>query len=159
MIYFIFSRLIYCIPSSTFHYTSSTFRSITNHLEAGNVEVLLSWMLLYMKALVNCCGDIEINLGPKQSFLTFCHWNWNGIVVHDSIKISLLQGDITDRTFDIICLSGTFFNSSLDTEGDRLKIEGYNLIRSDDLSCLNKEAYVSSIRNIFLSLEEKISVL
>ena len=91
--------------------------------------------------------------------MTFCHWNWNGIVVHDSIKISLLQGDITDRTFDIICLSGTFFNSSLDTEGDRLKIEGYNLIRSDDLSCLNKEAYVSSIRNIFLSLEEKISVL
>ena len=66
--------------------------------------------LLYMKALLNCCGDTEINLGPKKSSLTFCHWNhpshWNlnGIAVHDVIKMSLLRGYITDRNFDTICL-------------------------------------------------------
>ena len=66
--------------------------------------------LLYMKALSNCCGDKEINLGPKKSSLTFCHWNhpshWNlnGIAVHDVIKMSLLRGYITDRNFDTICL-------------------------------------------------------
>ena len=83
-----------------------------------------------MKALLNCCGDIEIIPGPKQSSLTFCHWNLNGIAAHDFIKISLLHGYITDCNFDIICLSETFLNSSLDRDDDRLKIEDYNLIRS-----------------------------
>ena len=92
LIYFIFSRLIRCISFSTFHYIYSTFRSITNHLEAGNVEMLY---LLY-------CGCIEIIPGPKQSSLTFCHWNMNGIAAHDFTKISLLQGYITDRYFDIM---------------------------------------------------------
>ena len=69
-----------------------------------------------MKALLNCCGDIKINPGPKQSPLTFCHWNLNDIAAHDFIKISLLQGYITDRNFDIICLSETFLNFSLDRE-------------------------------------------
>ena len=68
LIYFIFSKLIHCISFSTFHYISSTFRSITNHLEAGNVEMPY---LLYMKTLLICCGDIEINANPKQSSLTF----------------------------------------------------------------------------------------
>ena len=135
LIYFIFSRLTYCISSSIFHYISSTFRSITNHLEAGNVEMLY---LLCTKSLSNCCGNIEINPGPKQSSLTFCHWNLNGIAAHDFIKISLLQGYTTDRNFDIIWFSETFLNSSLYREDDRLKIEGYNLIRSDNPGGLKK---------------------
>ena len=112
-----------------------------------------------MKSLLICCGDIEINPGPKQSSLTFCHWNLNDIAAHDFIKILLLQGYITDHNFDIICLPETFLNSFLDREDDRLKIESYNLIRSDNPSGLKKEAYLSIIRNIFLSLEETISVL
>ena len=112
-----------------------------------------------MKGLLICCGDIEINPGRKQSSLTFCHWNLNGIGVYDFIKISSLQRYITDHTFNIICLSETSLNSSRDREDDRLKIEGYNLIRPDNPSGLKKEAYVSIIRNIFLSLEETISVL
>ena len=83
LIYFIFSRLIYCISSSTLHYISSTLRSITNHLEAVNVEMLY---LLYMKALLNSCDGIEISPGPKQSSLTFGHWNLNGIALMTSQK-------------------------------------------------------------------------
>ena len=75
--------------------------------------------------MLNFCGDIEINPGPKCSSLTFCHWNLNGVA-----EVSLLQGYITECNFDI-CLSETFPNSSLDSEDDRLKIEGYNLRRSD----------------------------
>ena len=55
-----------------------------------------------MKVLLICCGDIEINPGPKQSLLTFCHGNLNGTAAHDFIKISLLQRYITDRNFDIL---------------------------------------------------------
>ena len=81
--------------------------------------------------LLYCCGDIEINPGPQKSSLTFCHLNLNGIAAHDFGKISLIQGYITDRNIGIICLPETFLNSSLNKKDDRLKIEGYNLIRSD----------------------------
>ena len=60
----------------------------------------------------------------------------DGIPPHGFTKISLLQRYITDCNFDVICLSETFLNSSLDRDVDRLKIEGYNLIRSDDPSGL-----------------------
>ena len=118
---YIYARLIYLI-------SFSTFRFLTNILQLVDVEILF---LLYIKILLYCCGDIEINPGPKRSSLTFCHWNLNGVAAHEFIKVSLLQGYMTERNFDIICLSETFLNSSLDSEDDRLKIEGYNLIRSD----------------------------
>ena len=65
--------------------------------------------------------------------MAFCHWNLNGVAAHEFIKVLLLQGYITERNFDIICLSETFLNSSLDSEDDKLKIKGYNLIRSGHL--------------------------
>ena len=76
------------------------------------------------------CGGIEINPGAKRSSLTLCHWNLNGVAAHEFIEVSLLKGYITERNFDI-SISETFLNSSTDSEDDRLKIEGYNLIRSD----------------------------
>ena len=50
---------------------------------------------------------------------------------HDSIKISLLQAYIIQNNYDIICLSETFLNSSIQTNDDRISIDGYNLIRAD----------------------------
>ena len=63
--------------------------------------------------------------------MQFCHWNLNGITAHHSIKISSLQACITQRNYDIICLSETFLNSSIQSDDDKIKIDGYNLIRSD----------------------------
>ena len=80
------------------------------------------------------------------------------LLLMNFIKVSLLRGYITERNFDI-CLSETFLNSFPDSENDRLKIAGYNLIRSDHLSGSKKEAFVFTIRNIFLLLEGMISVL
>ena len=57
------------------------------------------------------------------------------------------------------CLHETSLNYSFDRDDDRLKMEGYNLIRLDNPSGLKKEAYLSTIRNIFLLLWETISVL
>ena len=59
------------------------------------------------------------------------------MVLVTSLKFHLLQGYFTGLNFDIY-LSETFLNSSLDRDYDRLKIEGYNLIRSDDPSGLKK---------------------
>ena len=74
------------------------------------------------------CGVIEVNPGPKYSSLTFCHWNLNGLTTNDNIKISLLQAYVTQYNRDIICLSETFLNFSIQNDDDRIKIDGYNLI-------------------------------
>ena len=70
--------------------------------------------------MINC---FEINPDPKQLSLTFYHWKLNGIAAHDFIKISLLQGYITDRNFDIIFFFLSRFSSQTLTKG---KGEGRN---------------------------------
>ena len=67
----------------------------------------------------------------KYSSLTFCHWNLNGLTAHDSIEILLLQAYVTLHNYDIICLSETFLNSSIDSSDTSILIDGYSLIRSD----------------------------
>ena len=94
------------------------------------VKVII-FLLLCLPNLLFCCGDIEKNSGPKYSSLKFCHWNLNGLTAHDSIKISLLQAYIIQNNYDIICLSETFLNSSIESNDDRISTDGYNLIQAD----------------------------
>ena len=90
------------------------------------------FLLFFIDSLVSCCGDHEEKAGPKYSFLTFWHWNLNGITAHDFNKTSVIQGYITQSNYDIICLNETFLNSSVLNYDNRITIHGYNLIRSDD---------------------------
>ena len=116
--YQVSSRLIKIIPAS--------FR--LRFLKIVDITVFL---LFFIQNLLSCRGDIEENLGPKYSSLTFCHWNLNGLAAHDSTKISLLQAYITQHNYDIIRLTESFLNSSILSDDNRIKIDGYNLIRSD----------------------------
>ena len=76
-------------------------------------------------------GDVEQNPGPKYSSLKFCHWNLNGLMAHDSTKASLLQAYVIQHNIDIICLSETFLTSDTQDDDEKIKIDGYNLIRAD----------------------------
>ena len=89
------------------------------------------FLLFFIQNLLSCCRDIEENLGPNYSSLTFCHWNLNGLTAHDSTKISLLQAYITQHNYNIICLTETFLNSSILSDDNRITTERFNLIRSD----------------------------
>ena len=64
---YVYARLIYLISFSTFCF-------LTNIFQLVDVDI---FFLLYIKILLYCCGDIEINPSPKRSSLTFCHWNLN----------------------------------------------------------------------------------
>ena len=77
------------------------------------------------------CGDIEKNPGPKYSSLKFCHWNLNGLRAHNSVKKSLLQAYLIQHNYDIVCISETFLNSTIQDDDESIKIDGYTLIRSD----------------------------
>ena len=49
-------------------------------------------------------------------------------------QVHLLRAYVTVQKLDIICLSGTYLDSSTPFEDDNLEIPDYNLIRSDNLS-------------------------
>ena len=62
-------------------------------------------------------ADIEDNTGPKPTsceYLSICHWNLNSITPHNFIKLSLLRAYISINKIDIICLSETYLDSSID---------------------------------------------
>ena len=65
----------------------------------------------------------------------------------------MLQPYVTQYNCDIICLSETFLNSSIQNDDDRIKIDGYNLIRSDHPSdskkggvCIYYKEHISLIK-------------
>ena len=118
------------------------------------------FLLFFIQNLLSCCGDIEENPGPKYSSLTFGHWNLDGLTAHDSTKISLLQAYITQHSYDIICLTETFLNSSILSDDNRITIDGYNLIRSDRPSNSKKGgACIYYKENIPLILRDDINTL
>ena len=87
-------------------------------------------------------GDIETNPGPeKNTKISFCHWNLNGIAAHNFSKVSLLQAMATKLEYDIICVSETFLDSSFNSLNDWINIEGYNPLRADHPND-NKNLYV-----------------
>ena len=72
-----------------------------------------------------CIGDTETNPGPKKNTkISFCHRNLNGITVHNFSKVSLLQAIGTAHPCNIIFLSETFLDFSFNSLDDRINIEG-----------------------------------
>ena len=91
--------------------------------------------------IFNRSGDIEKNPGPMpnsyQSF-SICHWNLNSITAHNFLKVSLLRAYITVHSFDVICLSETYLDSSISHDDNSLQIPGYNLYRLDHPSNIKR---------------------
>ena len=116
-------------------------------------KILLKLLLIY-------CSDVESNPGPKkQHRISFCHWNLNGLAAHNSNEVSLLQAISVSKKYDLICLSETFLDPSIDSSDERTTIEGYNLLRADHPSNKKGEESALIIRNIFLSLKKKTCVI
>ena len=50
---------------------------------------------------------------------------------HSFVKVSVLQALAVTHDYDIICLSETFPDSLISNDDERIRIEGYNLLRAD----------------------------
>ena len=75
-------------------------------------------------------GDIEINPGPKKKLskcFSCCHWNVNSILAHN--KLSLLTAYNSALNYDLICLTETYLDSSVDP--NNFSINGYKLLRAN----------------------------
>ena len=104
--------------------------------EAHCSNIYMSSQRFYCKlmtlALIICSGDIETNPGPKKNTkVSFCHWNLNGVAANNFSKLSLLQAMAITHDQGIICLSQTFSDSWFNSLDNRINIERYNLLRED----------------------------
>ena len=89
------------------------------------------WVL---SVLVKLSGDVIENWGPKpKSYQGFsiCHWNVNSVSARIFSKVFLLKVYISIHKFDVIGKSSAFLNSDTAFDDDNLKIEVYNIVRSD----------------------------
>ena len=78
----------------------------------------------FLFLLLLYCGDIERNPGPLKSMeIFFCNWNLNSVSAHDFSNASLLKAMATYKQYDIICLSETFPDSSIERTDNRLNIQ------------------------------------
>ena len=105
---------------------------------AGISITLLSLFLLL-------CGDVELNPGPNKkrnswSNFSICHWNLNSLTAHNFEKINLLEAYKTVNRFDISCLSVSILDSSILTESNNLRINGYKMVRTDHSNNVKREA-------------------
>ena len=100
-------------------------------------------------------GDTELNPLPRpnsgQSFL-ICHWNLNSTAAHNFPQIFLLKAYNTIHTYDIICLSETYFNCDTLFNDDNLRISRYELIRVDHPSN-QKRGGICIYQKDFLSIK------
>ena len=114
---------------------------------------------LLINLLIICYHHISYP-GPKnQHQISFYYWNLNGLAAHNFSKISLLLAIPVSKTYDIICLSETFLDPSIDSSDERIIIERYNLLRADHPSNKKGEDFAFIIRSIILSLKEMAFVI
>ena len=78
-------------------------------------------------------GDIELNPGPNRTNssckFSVCHWNLDSLAAHNFEKVGLLEASDTINKFDIICVSGSYLDSTFSSDNEDRK--GYKLVRAD----------------------------
>ena len=111
MIYF----LVYLILTQVHNYGFNI-----NKFNIANILLMkyfdFGWYAFILKRMLLLeCGNTEINPGPRRfCFIKSCYWNLNGLAAHDFVKMSLVEAFVATHNFDIICLSETFLDSSID---------------------------------------------
>ena len=104
----------------------------TNLIWSDYMFVIRYFINNFKHLLLLLSGDIEISLGPERSSnLKFCHWNVNGLVAHDFIKVPLMEAFITSNSFDLIYLSETYLDSTIPNDNVNIQINGHSLLRAD----------------------------
>ena len=151
-------------------YASVIFNRIVNNFEKFKFPVFLnvakmSFMLSPISIFnfyfyIQTLYDKQIKTLLLKLLLRFpCHWNLNGLAAHNFSKIPLLQAISVSKNYDLICLSETFLDPSIDSSDERVTIEEYNVLHADHPSNKKGEESVLIIRNMFLSLKEMTCVI
>ena len=72
--------------------------------------------------------------------------NLNSITTQSFVKLSQLEAYNTMHSYDLICLSETWLDSTTSIDSNALSLKSYNLDRVDDLGNVKKEVFVFIIK-------------
>ena len=98
---------------------------------------LLSFLLYHLinsdiiKSNLVCSGNVHENPGPNDCNLKFFHWNLDSLTARNNTNISLIEAYNSVFNYDLIAVSDTRLNQSIDSED--IRIEGFSneIFRSD----------------------------
>ena len=101
---------------------------------------LLSFLLYHLissdiiKSNLVHSGNVHENPGPNDCNLKFFHWNLDSLTARNNTKISLIESYNSVFSYDLIAVSDTRLNQSIDSED--IRIEGFSnkIFHSDHLS-------------------------
>ena len=92
------------------------------------------YFMYFLHLLLLQHRDLERNPGPisgQIKNLSCCHWNVNSLVAQNLSKITQLEAYNSLHKCDFICISETYFDSSI-LEGDSsFQLDEYKVIRAD----------------------------
>ena len=129
----VFSLVIAFLNSSFILYKGTSRSLAKSKLTFPDYMLTIMFFINNFKHLLLLLGDIEVYSGPKRSSNNkFCHWNLNGLVAYDFIKVPLIEAFVTTSNFDIVCLSETFLDSTIPDDDENIQINGYSLLRADN---------------------------
>ena len=117
-----------------------TFKKSLKNVTIYCKHVGFCYLLFHSIYLLILCGNIELNPGPKDAkYLSLCHWNLNSIAAHNFAKVSTLKAFNTTKKLDFICLSESYLDSTISSDGKILCLDGYKLIRADHPKNIKQE--------------------
>ena len=120
------------------------------YLELYNV-IYLSWFNI----LVLCSRNIDPNPGPVANQFNFSHWNLNGLMAHDKLKITLIEAYSAIYHYDVIAISETFLNSNIDDSDVYIQHFSHDVFRKDHPNDTSRENLPITRETILKSLTKQ----
>ena len=76
---FILRIILFCLNNVHLFFNCILIKNATMYLQLltklPKIIKIAIFFLFFLRNLLFCCGDFQVNPGPKNSSLTFCHWN------------------------------------------------------------------------------------
>ena len=122
--------------------SAQPFTWVIYHYLHNALAIFFHSFLFFLFFLILLSGDVKLNPGPPKKDLHYnfsvCHWNLNSLPAHDFSKMNSFIAYNRIHSYDLICFSETFLDSSF-TDNDRdLVLTGYKLYRADHPSNTKK---------------------
>ena len=111
----------------------NTWSSITKTKFQNSFVLSHFFLIMFLSFLLILSNDVELNAGLKkdssQRNFSIVHQNLNSITAQNFVKLSQLEVYNTLHSYDLICLSEKWLNSTTSIDSNDLSLKDYNLHR------------------------------
>ena len=111
----------------------NTWSSIAKVKFQNSFMLSFFFLITFLSLLLVVPNDVELNPGPKKDSskrnFSIAYWNLSSIAAQNFVKLSQLEAYNTMHSYDLICLSETWLDSTTSIDYNDLSLKGYNLDR------------------------------